>query len=174
MNIDDQTERFASRAMSVQRQLFAYILTLAPNLIEAEDLLQETNLVLWRKRQEYDASRPMLPWARQIAYYQVLAYRKRLKRDRLYFDDALFEQLATVSEPDAEAAIEQQAALSDCVTKLPAADQQLLRDRYTESLTAAQIGHRLGRSADAIHQAMRRIRLTLLRCVERVFSLETS
>ncbi len=32
-----------------QRRLFLFILAQVPNLVEAEEILQETNLVIWRK-----------------------------------------------------------------------------------------------------------------------------
>ena len=60
-----------------QSRLYAYICSLIGGAAGARDVLQETNLVLWDKAQEYDPARPFLPWAYRIAYLQVLAYRKQ-------------------------------------------------------------------------------------------------
>ena len=41
---------------------------------EAEDLLQETAKVLWKKFGDYDPKLPFLPWAKAFARYEVLNY----------------------------------------------------------------------------------------------------
>lgn len=40
-------------SFSRQDRLLAYILTLVPHRHVAQDILQETNLVLWRRRDEF-------------------------------------------------------------------------------------------------------------------------
>jgi DNA-directed RNA polymerase specialized sigma24 family protein len=66
--------------------------------VEADDVLQKTNLVLWQKAAEFDESRPFLPWAIRFAQLQALAYLKRLHRQhgRLLIDD----DLATTDDAD--------------------------------------------------------------------------
>ena len=44
---------FLSRVPRAQRSLYAFILTLVRQAADAEDVLQETNVVLWRKAGEY-------------------------------------------------------------------------------------------------------------------------
>src|SRR4051812_13542352 len=72
-----------------QAALYAYVCSLLGTSAGAADVLQEANLVLWEKAMEYDPERPFLPWARRIAHFQVLAYRKRQSREKLLFDDDL-------------------------------------------------------------------------------------
>src|SRR5687767_1685246 len=74
---------------SCQSALYAYGCALLGTSTGAADVLQETNVVLWEKAGEYDHDRPFLPWAYRVAHFQVLAYRKRLSRDKLVFDDEL-------------------------------------------------------------------------------------
>ena len=38
----------------IQKSLYAFILSLLPNRNEAEDILQETNLILCKKANEFD------------------------------------------------------------------------------------------------------------------------
>ena len=44
-----------------QGALRAYIYTLLPDPALVDDILQETNLVIWRKASEYDPARPFMP-----------------------------------------------------------------------------------------------------------------
>ena len=75
----------------VKLALFNYISYLLGNCADERDILQETHLDLWRKAGTYDVERPFLPWARAIARYQVLTFRKRQNRVRLLFDEELLK-----------------------------------------------------------------------------------
>ena len=68
-----ESAEFVTQITKVQRQLHAFILSMVWNPAEAEDVLQETNLVLWEKAAEYDPSRPFLPWAMRFAQFQAMA-----------------------------------------------------------------------------------------------------
>ena len=63
-----------------QPALYAYILTLHPDRVNAQDILQETNLVLWQKAGELRGGTNFKAWAFRIAYFQTLAQLKRRKR----------------------------------------------------------------------------------------------
>jgi RNA polymerase sigma-70 factor, ECF subfamily len=99
----------------VQSRLYAYICSLLGESAGASDVLQETNLALWDKVQDYDPSRPFLPWAYRIAYLQVLAYRKRCARNRLLFDDQLVSELAEQIESRDDDLDLRLEALGDCI-----------------------------------------------------------
>src|SRR2546430_12593207 len=54
-----------------QRQIFSYIYVLVPNRSDAEDLLQETSLVICEKFHEFREGTDFVAWACQIAYWRV-------------------------------------------------------------------------------------------------------
>ncbi len=163
----DSLEASVDRITSVQQGLFAYILTLVPNVADAKDVLQETNLVLWRKREEFRDDAAYWPWARAIAHYQVLAHVKRRSRDRLRFGEALLARLAEeavaheAQPPDVE-----QAALDRCIEELPPAKRELVELRYSSGLAIAEIAERTGQSPGAVSDALYRIRGQLAECVQ--------
>ena len=68
----------------MQRPLYAYILTLLPNRSEAEDILQETNLILCRKAGEYNPEGHFQGWAFNIARYQVMGHISKFKRSKQF------------------------------------------------------------------------------------------
>jgi len=163
----DPTELFVDRILSNQQSLFAYILTLVPQVDDANDVLQETNLTLWRKREEFQEEASLWPWARTIAHYQALAFLKHRSRDRLCFNDSLLSQLAeeTAVLWQRSADVEQ-AALSQCIEELPVSKQELLEMRYSNGMPVAEIARKTGRSPGAIADALYRIRLQLAECIE--------
>jgi RNA polymerase sigma-70 factor, ECF subfamily len=169
----DQTGVFVAHVLDMQRNLFAYILTLLPSLQDANDVLQQTNLVLWSKRDEFRPGSDIQAWACRIAYYEVLAYRQRWRRDRLRFDNDLVGQMAEEVgvAPLANSEAELQA-LAQCSESLSPADRELLDLRYQEALTAPQIAAKVSRSAVAIRKALFRIRAALHRCVDQRLKAE--
>jgi RNA polymerase sigma-70 factor (ECF subfamily) len=165
MNPSDPINVFVERITSAQQGLFAFILTLVPNLADAHDVLQETNLVLCRNREEYRPTEDFWPWAKTIARYQVLAHLKRQNRSRLRFGESLLAKLASEAEGgDLENELH---AMDRCIQELPSSNREMLQLRYSSELSVAEIAGRLGRSVGAIYDAMYRIRGQLADCIQR-------
>ena len=64
-----RTEEFVELSSSHQRQLLGYIFTLVGNMDDAEDLLQQTNLILWRKFDDYQPGTDFIRWACYVAAF---------------------------------------------------------------------------------------------------------
>jgi RNA polymerase sigma-70 factor (ECF subfamily) len=149
-----------------QSRLYAYICSLMGAAVGARDVLQETNLVLWDKAQEYDPARPFLPWAYRIAFLQVRAYRKKCARSRLVFDDQLVSELAedfVRRDMDHDRRLE---ALEDCVGKLPGPRRQILDRRYRHGESVDQIARRLRKAPNVVAASLYRLRKSLQECIE--------
>jgi RNA polymerase sigma-70 factor (ECF subfamily) len=165
-----QTE-FADLLRRHQSQLFAYIYSLVHNFDDADDLFQQTSLVLWDKFSQFDASRSFAAWACGVARYEVLNYLRSRARDRLYFGDEL--QLALIEaqeEMDAAEIAERRDALAGCLKKLRQKDQELLEACYGHSARIADVASALGRSTQSIHNSLRRVRRALFECVRRTLA----
>jgi RNA polymerase sigma-70 factor, ECF subfamily len=163
-------ERFVRDLINCQPALYAYILSLLPNRDDANDVLQDVNLVMWRRSDEFVEGTNFIAWAYQIARYKVLAHHRDCHRDRHIFDDGLFSQLADQAErreadPEGVASL-----LEDCVEELPAGQRELVRERYAPGGSVREIAARLGQSASALSVALSRIRHSLLECVQRKLS----
>jgi RNA polymerase sigma-70 factor (ECF subfamily) len=155
--------------IDAQRRLNAYILTLVPNLADADDVLQETNATLLRKQVEFELGTHFWPWACRVAYFEVLAFRRRRQRDRLAcgFDDELLSQLGADAVAHFGNLDERLSALDDCMGRLTMKDRDLIHLRYCQQQDARQIAGRLGRTVRAVYQALYRIRNDLAQCVRR-------
>ena len=60
-------EEFAALLARVDRALFAFVFSMAPNRNDAEELLQETRVVLWEKFDDFAPGTNFLAWAYSIA-----------------------------------------------------------------------------------------------------------
>jgi RNA polymerase sigma-70 factor (ECF subfamily) len=149
-----------------QSLLHGYILSLLPNQSKADDVLQETNLVLWRKAAEFDQSRPFLPWACRIAWFQVKAARRDEARDRHIFDAELVDLLAEEDDSDLESTTALDHALQDCLDQLPEDKRVLILHRYQPDSSVNEMAAQRNLSAGALAAQLHRIRQMLEACVE--------
>ena len=157
---------FSQLLTQSQRRLYAFILTLIPNRAEAEDILQETNLVLCRKAGEYDPDKHFLAWAFKIARYQTLAHFKARSRSPLVFQEDLMEKLSEDAE-SMEGFGSLQRALAQCMEKLTKRNRELIRIRYEKGLSLEEAAKELGKPKGTVSMALYRLRTALWRCIER-------
>jgi len=150
-----------------QAALLAYILTLHPDRSEAQDILQETNVVLWQKVGAFQTGTNFKAWAFRIAYLQTLGHLKRIRRGNwLGFSSELVETLANEAEPVLADFEQRHAALRNCLEKLPDRDREIVHAHYEGGQPLATVSARIGRSVGALKQVLFRVRRTLRVCVE--------
>lgn len=172
MNHDQHSEHFVRQLTENQNRLYGYVYSLLGDHTRAADVVQETNLVLWRKIDEFDVARPFLPWAFAIARYQVLAHLRDHKRDRLLLDAELAESLSGEAERQAAQIDSVRDALRPCLQQLTEANRNLIRDRYQRGLAIVDLASTLDRSVSAVKVALLRIRRQLAECVQKRLAAE--
>ena len=167
-NLSPPDASFVNLVLEAQRGLNAYILTLVPNLADADDILQETNSTLLRKAGEFEQGTRFWSWACRVAYYEVLAFRKRRQRDRVAigFDEKLLETIGGEAAGLFADLDKRLLALDDCLGRLKEQDRQLVALRYRDDQNAGQIAGVVGRTVRAVYQALYRIRHDLAQCVK--------
>jgi RNA polymerase sigma-70 factor (ECF subfamily) len=169
-NPDPQIERFAGLLARCQRRIFVYAMSLLHDSHEAEDVLQETNLVLWRKFNQYQPGTDFASWACRVAYFEVLKARKKKGRSERLLSDQFIETLAAGCERTMCDWDDRQEALKQCMRKLNDRDRELVRSRYQPGATTRGIAEASGRSVQGTRKSLLRIRNALLDCVKRVLS----
>lgn len=167
-----RTGDFVQTLTGVQSRLYAYICTLLGEAASARDVLQDTNLALWDKAQDYDPARPFLPWAYRVAYIQVLAYRKRCSRSRLLFDEQLVSELAEQTLQRNDDLDQRLEALGDCINKLTGPRKEIINCRYLRGESVDGIAERLHKAPNVVAASLYRIRKTLLDCIESKIATE--
>lgn len=159
------SERYIEQLIGLQSRLYAYILTLLADTTAADDVLQEANLVLFRKADEFVPGTSFESWAFRIARIQCLAYWKFRSRDRLVFDEAALECVANRLERRLDNEENYTNALRDCLGRLPARQRELLEARYATGGSLKQLAEELGRTVGSVSQTLYRVRLALLDCI---------
>jgi RNA polymerase sigma-70 factor, ECF subfamily len=161
-------EEFLRLYSQHQRELFKFIFLLVPNHANAEDILQDTSVVLWRKFGQFSRGTDFFRWAAQIARYKVLEYRKKATRDRhLFWQDDLIEAIAETRLADSDRLLEQRNLLAQCVRKLAEADRELLLRCFAKGRTIKAVAGHIGRPVNTVYKALNRIRNALIDCVEK-------
>lgn len=166
-NAVPESEAFVRLMAEHQGRLFAYILSLVGDPDAANDILQETNVILWRDSKEFRAGSSFTAWAFRIAHFQVMAFRQRRLRDRLIFEDDLLDLLEAGARETDEFFESRQERLSDCLERLTPDHREMLRRRYAEGHSVQEIARDRGMTPNAAMQALFRIRKALLECVGR-------
>jgi RNA polymerase sigma-70 factor (ECF subfamily) len=133
---------------------------------DVDDLLQEINVVLWEKCDEFQPGTDFWAWASQIARFKVLNQVRKYGRERLVFDDAVLQQLAAMAEQKLQDLDRRRDALDHCLKQLPPAQRQLIDLRYARGQTVESIAASIGRPAGSIRQTLYRIRAALEACVQ--------
>jgi RNA polymerase sigma-70 factor (ECF subfamily) len=168
----DSGGQFVGLLTSHQRQLFVYVLSLVGDETHANDILQNTNQVLWSKRAEFAPNTSFSAWASRVAYWQVMDFIKRRKLDRHLFDDELLGQVAEAVHETAESAGSRLDFLQQCMEELPQQLRAMVRRRYEPGVTIDQLAQQQGRSVAAVSQALHRVRHRLLQCIEGKLAIE--
>lgn len=166
-------EKFVQLLTQHQNRIYTYILSLLGNPVDAHDVLQETNLVLWRKATEFELGTDFAAWAAVIAHYQVLYFRRRLSRDRLVFDEATVSQLAG-AYVDTEDTPEREIALRACLDQLSPEDREAIAKRYAPDGSVKDLAGELGRTPVATSAYLMRLRRKLFECISQRMSAEGS
>ena len=171
MNDQAKNEQFVRDLTENQNRLYGYIFSLLGDHSRASDVLQNTNLVLWRKLDEFDPLRPFLPWAFGVARFQVMAQLRDDKRDKLLLGPELAELVSHEVENQASQSDRIQAALRSCLQRLSPENRKLVEQRYFRSRKIADLADEVGRNVSAVKVALMRIRRQLAECVEHQVSV---
>ena len=163
-------EEFVRLFSKSQHRVLRFIHTLVPNLAEAEDILQETSVILWKKWPEFERDKDFVKWACGIARLEVFRMLRLRRQNTLYLSEAVLNQIADVALADIHHNVRYEAttdALDDCMRELKEVDQKILKLRYQKEMTVQQIAKACKRPKSTIHDLLGKIRSRLLRCVQR-------
>jgi RNA polymerase sigma-70 factor, ECF subfamily len=166
----DRTEAFLRLLTEHERRLALYVTGLIACPQDAQDILQEGKVVMWRQFHQFELGTNFAAWARKILFYQILAFRRRSKRDQSEF---LSDRMLEILSEESETAIKEQrwekreAALQDCVTKLSGEHREILELRYRDEASIEGISRRTDRTEGAVYRLLSRLRKNLYQCVEK-------
>lgn len=162
-----QSERFVELLGSQERQLLPYVYSLTGDWNDAEEVAQRVRLKLWNQFEQYDESLSFGAWARAIAFYEVLTYRKEKSRRPVSLSDVALSKLSTTYEEIVATLDDRQEALQECLQKLAPKEQKFVAEYYANLGNSAELSNAKGLSVAALRQRLYRVRKILFGCVER-------
>lgn len=169
---DHGDEAMVSLLTAHQQRLTVFVRSMVPHRADADEVLQNVNLFIWRHAHEFTPGTDFLAWAFRIAHFEILTFRKRLARERARLCDAVVDQLAEQAQTLLPSSNLRQDALENCLERLPEKDRQLVSMRYEPEATTESVAESTGRSTKAIYEALNRIRTRLLECIDRTLAAE--
>lgn len=164
-------ELFVRLHSDAQRQILAFIQTLVFGWANAEEVLQETNVTIWKKREDFDLDTNFMHWANRIAYYKVLKFRENSTKNHILSNETIKHVASDLFEMK-DSINQEIEALECCIAKLSEKDRKLMQQRYFEEATVQAISDMLGRSARSVYASLKRIRNSLRVCILRNLALE--
>lgn len=153
-------ETFEELLVAHQHRLLLYIKTLVTNHHEAQDLLQRTNLILWRKRTSFETGSNFRAWSFAIARLEVCNQLRQHRRDQRVFADQKDITAAEWSAPGDAGTVNPDAliALRNCLKRLPSRDQELVLMRYGTDKTLDDYARDINRKPGTLKARLFKIR----------------
>lgn len=171
---DDPNTDFLTLLAKHDRALSLYVYGLVPIHADADDILQQTKMVMWKSFSQFELGTNFIAWARKIAFHQILGYRRQSKRVHLPLSDEMLEQVGHEVARLSDQGQARREALESCLHKLPLEHRQIVLLRYFEELEVDQIAERVDSTTAAVYRALSRLRYTLLECVENRMNAENT
>ena len=158
-------EEFVRLFVQYQRVLFVYLRTALGNPADAEEVMQETSIILWHDRQQFVVGTSFVNWAMTIAQNQVHKFRRSRKHIPHPLAADLLDQIAaqTVARHDLSEARHQ--ALEQCLQTLSERERHLISAAYSVQATKKMVSQDIGVTPSVFYKALNRIRQRLLKCI---------
>lgn len=167
----DRHDEFLRLFSQHSRRVYEFIATLVFNISDADEVFQDTCVVLWKKFDSYDPEGSFYAWACKIAYLEVLHLRRSSRRLQVMSEEVLTllaDELLNRS-PGSPA---RQTALEECLEKLDQSDRELVQQRYYHQRRPKEIAERESASVHAIYRSLARLHTSLRECVRRIMARE--
>jgi len=160
-------EEFVAELTANQSAILALLISLMPGDSAVDDVLQQTNITLWRKRETFRSGSNFRAWAFECAKWTLRAHLKeRGRKSWLVVDEELTRAVTErmiARIPDQPGEIRN--ILQACLGKLRARDRDLLLKYYADGNSLQQCAALVGRSASSLKVTFFRLRVALRRCI---------
>ncbi|VAX38339.1 hypothetical protein MNBD_PLANCTO02-2717 [hydrothermal vent metagenome] len=168
----DRTEEFIELFTGHSLRIFRFVRSLSVSQVDAEEVYQNVCSVLWVKFPKFQSGTSFWGWSCKIAQFEVLAYRRRQRKQPITFSDEFYQTVAESASKLPTLLDRQLEALSYCFAKLSDHQKELIELRYKEEFSVEQLAVSEERSHNAIYKSLHRIHQSLHDCIRRHIALE--
>ena len=165
----ERTEAFLRLLTEHEKTFSIYVTGLVRSIHDAQDILQDGKIIMWRYFDKFELGTNFLAWGRKILFHQILAYRRKAKKEQHTY---LSEETIGVLDQQIEMAmkekrwVDREAALQVCLQKMKLNHREIIRMRYRDEFSIESISRETKKSETAIYQLLYRLRIALFDCVE--------
>jgi RNA polymerase sigma-70 factor (ECF subfamily) len=164
----ENTEAYLRLLAQHDRWLATYVFSLVASPADAQDILQEVKVTMWKQFAKFEPGSNFRAWARKIGTNQILNYRRsEKKRPNSTLDEEFIEAVAAEIDRRADTLDHKAEALKICLRKLPEAHRKIVVWRYYEDCGVEEIAAKSERTVEAVYRLLSRIRQVLNECVSR-------
>src|SRR5690242_1235587 len=101
-----------------QDMLYGYIVSILPNWADADEVFQETSVILWEKRASYDCDRSFIAWAYGIARNVALRFVRKNRAAGATLNPELFGKIEETRLRIGDVLQRQGEVLQQCLARL--------------------------------------------------------
>ena len=159
-------EQFICLLSANQRKIYAFILSAVTNQSVAEEIMQQTLLMMWRNFSRFEEGTSFSAWGKAIAQYEIFNYRKKNAREIILSQESL-DKVLEASQKVEQSSDQRIKALDGCLKKLAGKKQSLIRYRYHEGLSCKAISDKMNIPIYTVYKTFARLHAALQDCVRR-------
>ncbi len=154
-------EAFKTRVLPVKDKLFRYTLRILKNEDEAKDVVQETLIKVWNKREEMHTYENMEAWCIRVARNLALDKLKSKHNKSVDIDNAYDLQSSTQSPYSSTEQSDTMTSIHHFINKLPDLQKQVIQLRDIDGFSYQEI-------SDILKQNLNSVKVNLFRARKQV------
>ncbi|AKC69531.1 sigma-70 family RNA polymerase sigma factor [Pandoraea oxalativorans] len=164
---NEDREAFAALYRKTSARIFGVILRMVPDRAEAEDLLQDVYVSVWRRASAFDATRgTAMTWLITLARNRVIDRLRQSREASLDEDHALNIPADTPSPLGMAEASEARRRLEQCLQLLPPQQRNAVCEAFFSGLAYSELAERLAVPLGTVKSWIRRSLMQLKGCLE--------
>ena len=167
IQLDGHTLAVQTLFVQHQQAVLAYVLSIEPDLHEAQEIVQETFVTASRKAATFVVGTNFLAWACAIARFNALHFQRTRSRRNARLADDVIEMLAEHGHEDLSEFQSRVISLRRCLQNLAPKARELVNLRYHAGKLPEQIACEVGWTANSVRVALTRARNALRECLRR-------
>ena len=150
-----------------EAELRAFAMTLLPSPADAEDVVQDACVAMWKRMGDLNKEESFRSWAYTFVRFTALNHVRKRQRSPLVFSDTLTELMAEEGSEEQERAQVEIQSLASCIQKLPDEQRELIQQYYNKNkVNMKEVAQILQRNTAGLYKALERTRDALKTCIE--------
>lgn len=168
MNDKEDDAAFEREFEQVRIPLLRFIISLTACRTSSDDLLQETFVTLWKKRETYEKGTNFKAWAFQTAFNLVRNHKRKDAKNLEHRmpSDKIMDMIQERYDQNEKLWSVESKFLPECLQQLPERQQQLITRRYVGKVSLQTLAPEWDLTPNALSQLLFRIKRSLRKCVQ--------